>query len=228
MRIPGFGDRATGLFGAAGVLGRARGPTKRHRARGRGEAARIAQFGGNRQRGEIIDPAETPEPFDARPQGLERVRSPRSSSSGAQPRDRFIDGAQVGGVGLVERLATATAAHAARRSCAFDHAFFVPVNRTTVPAAGIRQAMPRAQEIGPDVFATPEEIARGFFLVGGDMNRRQGAARDTGIASCAASRRSVFTRSPARRGINAGAITSHGTSCAVRARWSSKPHGPAS
>jgi hypothetical protein len=65
MSIPGFGDRAAGLFGAAGMLGRHE-SDKGHRARGRGEAARIAQFGSNRQRGEIIDPPETPQPFDAR------------------------------------------------------------------------------------------------------------------------------------------------------------------
>jgi hypothetical protein len=37
------------------------------------------------------------------------------------------------------------------------------------------QAVARAQQIGADVFATPQQIARGFFLLGGNVNRRQGA-----------------------------------------------------
>jgi hypothetical protein len=43
-----------------------------------------------------------------------------------------------------------------------------------------------------------------------------------------ASRRSVLIRSPGRRGISAGAITSHRTPSVWRARYNSKPHGPAS
>ena len=35
--------------------------------------------------------------------------------------------------------------------------------------------MPRAQQIGADVFATAQEIARGFFLLGRNVNRGEGA-----------------------------------------------------
>jgi hypothetical protein len=43
-----------------------------------------------------------------------------------------------------------------------------------------------------------------------------------------ASRRSVFTRSPARTGISDGATTSHGTPILVSSRHSADPPGPAS
>jgi hypothetical protein len=36
--------------------------------------------------------------------------------------------------------------------------------------------MSRAQEIGADIFPTPEKIALGFFLVGWNVNGGQGAA----------------------------------------------------
>ena len=35
--------------------------------------------------------------------------------------------------------------------------------------------MSRAQQVRADVFATSQQIARGFFLLGGNVNRRQGA-----------------------------------------------------
>jgi len=47
-------------------------------------------------------------------------------------------------------------------------------------------------------------------------------------ARCPASRRSVLMRSPGRRGMSAGAMTSHVTPRAAKKRWSSKPQGPAS
>jgi len=39
----------------------------------------------------------------------------------------------------------------------------------------VREAMAGAQQIGADVFATAEEIAHGLFLIGGDVNRGEGA-----------------------------------------------------
>jgi hypothetical protein len=53
MGIAGFGDGATGAFGAAGMHGRDE-PDKRHRARCRRKATRVAQFGGDGQRGELV------------------------------------------------------------------------------------------------------------------------------------------------------------------------------
>ena len=48
--------------------------------------------------------------------------------------------------------------------------------------------MPRAQQIGANVFATPQEIAGGFFLLGRNVNRgqRAGAIEDRELAGIAA------------------------------------------
>lgn len=70
MRIAGFGDRAARLSRPTGML-RGHESHERHGARRRGESARIAQFGGDRQRGEIVDPSETAQALDSRPQRLE-------------------------------------------------------------------------------------------------------------------------------------------------------------
>ena len=64
MGIAGFGDRAAHLPGAAGVFGRHQ-PDEAHHARGGGKAARIAEFGGDGQRGEVVDAAETAQAFNA-------------------------------------------------------------------------------------------------------------------------------------------------------------------
>jgi hypothetical protein len=83
------------------------------------------------------------------------------------------------------------------------------------------------QQICAHLLATAEEIADGFFVFRGDVNgrRRAGAIEDGELG---ASRRSVLTRSPGRRGMSAGAMTSHATPPAVHTRCSSNPHGPAS
>ena len=70
-----------------------------------------------------------------------------------------------------------------------------------------REAVSRAQQIGSNVLATAEEITGGFFLVGRDVNRGEGAGSEKD-GELAGSRRSVLTRSPGRRGISAGAMTS--------------------
>jgi hypothetical protein len=36
------------------------------------------------------------------------------------------------------------------------------------------QPVPGAEQVGADVFATPQQVADGFFLLGGNVNRRQG------------------------------------------------------
>ncbi len=46
---------------------------------------------------------------------------------------------------------------------------------TAVTEEEFREPVPGAEEIGPNVFATAEEIAGGFFLLGRNVNRRQGA-----------------------------------------------------
>ena len=65
VRVPGFGDRAAGLACATGMLRRDQ-ADEGHCPGGRGKPARIAQFGRDRQRGQIIDAAETAQPLDPR------------------------------------------------------------------------------------------------------------------------------------------------------------------
>src|SRR5262245_21216777 len=79
VSISRFGDRATRLFRAARMLG-GHETDKRHRTRRRREPTGIAEFGRNRQRGEIVNAPQTSQPFDARRRGS-RESSPRSSFS---------------------------------------------------------------------------------------------------------------------------------------------------
>ena len=45
----------------------------------------------------------------------------------------------------------------------------------TMAQEEMREAMPRAEDIGADVLATAEQIAGGLFLLAGDVNRRERA-----------------------------------------------------
>ena len=62
--------------------------------------------------------------------------------------------------------------------------------RESAPVAEekFREAVPGAQEIGANVFATAQQIAGGFFLLGGNVNRgkRAGAIQDRQLAGIAA------------------------------------------
>ncbi len=51
-----------------------------------------------------------------------------------------------------------------------------------------REPVPRAEKIGPNVFATAEEIAGSFFLLGRNVNGRQraGTIQDSELACVAA------------------------------------------
>ena len=47
---------------------------------------------------------------------------------------------------------------------------------TAVAEQEFGEAVPGTQEIGADVLTTPQQIARGFFLLGRDVNRGEGAS----------------------------------------------------
>ena len=100
--IAGFGDVATRPGGATRVLGRDE-AGEGHDPRRRGKPAGIAEFGGDRQGREIVDAAETPEPLDARSQRLDRQQVAQFGIDRLEAADRFIDGADIGAVGLLER-----------------------------------------------------------------------------------------------------------------------------
>ena len=102
MRVAGFGDVAARLFGAAGGLGRDE-TGERHDARGRREAARIAQFSGDRQRREIVDTAEAAQALNAGSQRVDREQIAQLGIDRLEPCDAFVDGADVGAMGLLER-----------------------------------------------------------------------------------------------------------------------------
>ena len=91
-----------------------------------------------------------------------------------------------------------------------------------------REAMPRAEQVGADVFATPQQVACRFFLLGRNVDggQRAGAIEHRELAGIAPIGFDAVARAGGES--SAGAITSHGIRCAVRARCSSKPHGPAS
>src|SRR5688572_9184169 len=70
MRITRLGDRPTSPRGPTRMLGGDESDIGHQAARGR-EAARVTQFGGDRQRRDVIHAAEAPEALDPRPQGLQ-------------------------------------------------------------------------------------------------------------------------------------------------------------
>ena len=61
-------------------------------------------------------------------------------------------------------------------------------------------------QIPQGIFTRPTQVAEGFIVDGGDIDRGEVSERMS-LASCMASRRSVLTRSPAFLGINEGATT---------------------
>ena len=46
---------------------------------------------------------------------------------------------------------------------------------TAVAQQKLGQPVSRAQQVGPNIFATAEQITRRFFVLGRNVNRRQGA-----------------------------------------------------
>ena len=158
-------------------------------------------------------------------------RSSRSRSSvfdRLQPRDGFVDRPHVRAMGLLERGDRPASAPAASASWRFVHAFFVAGEAPAVPQEKLREPMPRAQQIGADVLATAQEIARRFFLLGRNVNGGERARRDT--APRAGRHRAGRSSRDRRRAAESRPARSRRTamSCAVSARCSSKPHGPAS
>jgi hypothetical protein len=84
-----------------------------------------------------------------------------------------------------------------------------------------------AQQIGPDVFTTPQQVAHGFFLLGRGMNAREatGATEDCQLRGIATVGFDPVAAAARNQG---GAMTSHGTPSTSSARCNSNPHGPAS
>ena len=143
-----------------------------------GETARVAEFGGDRQRREIVHPAETPQRSTRARSGSSVTSGPQVRFHGPEPSDRFIDGAQISLDASGRAPAAATPAPAARCRAASTTPSWSPVKRRRAQQK-FREAMPRAQQIRADVFATAQQIARRFFLLGRNVDRRQRARPDT-------------------------------------------------
>ena len=154
------------------MLGRHQ-PDKGHRARGRAEATRVAEFRGDGQRREIVDAAETPQSLDSGPQRLEVEQGPEVRFDVAQSGDGFVDRAQVGGMRLIERR-DRPGLSPEPRVMAGGPGRLRPREPSAVAQQEFGQPVTRAQEVRANVFATAEQIAGRLFLLGGNVNRGEG------------------------------------------------------
>jgi hypothetical protein len=78
-------------------------PYEGHGARRGGKASGVAEFGGDGERGEIIDAAETAQALHTRAQRVEIEQGTQVLFDGPEPGDDFVHGPQIGAMGLVER-----------------------------------------------------------------------------------------------------------------------------
>jgi hypothetical protein len=168
--VAGFGDGALRAFGPARVLGRDQ-ADKGHRAGRRRKPTRVAELGGNRQRREVVDAAEAAEALHARPARLEVEQGGEILFDRAQAGERFVDGAEVGAMGLLQRGDRPRLA-AEPEMVPLRPGLLGRGEPSAVAKEDFRQTMTRPQQVGADVLAAPQEIAGGFFLLGGNVNRR--------------------------------------------------------
>ena len=187
MGVAGFGDPACGRLRPAGMLRRDQ-ADERHRARRRGKAARVAEFGGDRQA------VRSSMPRKQRSRWTTRARSGSSVEQRAQV---LFDGARAARR-LHRRRADrpdASESSAGQRPRLRAQPGVVPLRPRLLrgreaPAMAeeeFREPMPRAEQIGADIFAAAQQIAGGFFLLGGNVDRR--SARRRGTARRAGRRR---------------------------------------
>jgi hypothetical protein len=102
VRVAGLGDAALDPSCAARVLGRNEAHVRHHARRSR-KAPGIAELSRDRQGREIVDAAEAAQALDARPQRLEIEQRAEILLDGAEPRDDFVDRAEIRPRGLIER-----------------------------------------------------------------------------------------------------------------------------
>ena len=197
MAVAGFGDRAARLFGAARVFGWDQ-AGKRHHARRRRKAARVAQFGGDGQRGEVVDAAEAAQAFHTPAQRLQREELTQVRVDGLEARKRIVDGTDIGAMRLRQCRQRPRLGVQPRMVARVPRALGLG-KPATVAEQEFREPMPRAEQIGLNVFTTAQEIARGLVLLGRDMDRgeRAGALEDGELARVAAVRLDAIAR-PAR------------------------------
>ena len=229
MRVAGFGDRrrapASCRSNARRERGRRRpscsGPSRKRRG--------IAELRGDGQRGEIVDAAEA----------AQALRRAAASGSSVEQRPEIRprpSRSRATASSTARRYARCVCSSAASGQVCAAQPRVVPLRprllrgreAAAVPEQEFRQPMTGPQQIRADVFATAQQVAGRFFLLGRDVDRRQrpGAIQDGQLARIA----SVGLDPIARRGAESRPGRSPHTAipCAVKARCSSKPHGPAS
>jgi hypothetical protein len=144
-------------------------------------------IGGKGERGEVVDAAEAAEAFDAGAERFEREEIAQLLVDTVQPGHGVIDGAEIGTVGLLQRRQRPSL-RLEPRGMAFGPRALGGGEATPVPEEEVGQPMPGAGEIGANVFATAQEVTRGLFLRGGNVDGGQGAGaiRDRELTSIAA------------------------------------------
>ena len=142
---------AARLFGATGVLGRNE-AGEGHETRCIREAAGVAEFGGDREGGEIVDAAETAQPLDPRAQGLDGQQIPEFELDGVQTGDGFINGSHVGPMRLLKR-GQRPALSLEPLGVALGPRAFGGGEATAMAQEKVREAVPGAQQIRADIFA---------------------------------------------------------------------------
>src|SRR5256885_7484828 len=90
MAVARFGDAALHAPGATRVLGGDEADTGHGAGSGR-KAPRVAELGGDGERGEVVDAAEAPQADNARTQRLEIEQGAEVLFDGAQARHGFLD-----------------------------------------------------------------------------------------------------------------------------------------
>ena len=168
MSVAGLGNTALGARRAAGVLGRHE-ADERHGAWRGGKAAGVAEFGGDGERGQIIDAAEAAQTLHASAQRVEIQQGAQLGFDVMQPGEHFIDRTQVGAMGLIQRRQWPRLGPQPR-VMPFGPRLLGRGEASAVAKEELREAVPGAKQIGADVLTTAEEIPRGLFLLGRNVN----------------------------------------------------------
>ena len=195
MGVAGFGDPALGALAPLECSDGTR-PTKAISLGAVGKAPRIAELGRNGQGGEVVDPAEAAQARDARPQRLQVEQGAQILLDGRAGGPGFVDGAEIGPMRLVEggqrpRLGAEPGV------VALGPGLLGAGEAAAVAEQEFGEPMTRAEQIGADVFATPQQIARGFFLLGRNVDggQRPRAVEHRELAGVAAIRFDAIARS---------------------------------
>ena len=172
VSVAGLGDAALGAFRATRMFGRNE-ADKRHGARRGGEATRVAELRGNRERGEVVDAAKAAEALHPGAERLEIEEGLQLGLDVAESAQHLIDRSQVRPVRLIER-GERPRLGAEPGIVALGPRLLRGGEPTAVPEQEFGEPMPSAEKIGADVFAAPEQIASGFFLLRRNVDGRQG------------------------------------------------------